>query len=221
MCKYAVVDLEMCKVPNSAREEKYHWASETIQIGAVLLGETLEIEDEFVTYVSPQYGMIDSFISHLTGIHCEDVAEAPDMKTALQAFVNWVPGEVTIVSWSDNDRLQICHEIEAKNIEIDGLGGMLENWIDCQKIFAEKIHSKKCYGLSEALVAADIKYEDGAHNGLIDAHNTALLFAKMERETELVLNPYYKSAISGGTDHCGVTIGNLFADLDLEGLVTV
>ena len=41
----------MCRVPFGARKGRYRWANETIQIGAVLLNEALEIIDEFVTYV--------------------------------------------------------------------------------------------------------------------------------------------------------------------------
>ena len=217
MCKYAVVDLEMCKVPHGVRKDKFRWARETIQIGAVLLNESLEIIDEFVTYVAPQYGFIDTFINNLTGISRGDVAKAPEMKEALQAFVEWLPEDTKVVSWSNNDEVQIRHEIEAKEIFIDGLEGLLENWIDCQKIFAEKMNNQRCYKLLEALVAADIIYEDGAHDGLVDAYNTALLFAKMERESELVLNPYYKRAITSDEEDCGFSLGSLFAGIDLSG----
>ena len=78
------------------------------------------------------------------------------------------------------------------------------------------MNSPKCYKLSEALIAADIMYEDGAHDGLVDAYNTALLFAKIERESELVLNPYYKRAITGEEDSLGFSLGNLFAGIDLS-----
>lgn len=179
MCKYAVIDLEMCRVPRSVSNKKYHWANETIQIGAVLLNETLEVQDRFVTYVFPQFGSVDTYISNLTGISRNDVSKAPTMEEALNEFVNWLPDDVKVVSWSDNDKFQILHEIEAKNIRIDRFEDVLNDWIDCQKIFGEKMHSHKCYKLSEALIAADIIYEEGAHDGLVDAYNTALLFAKM------------------------------------------
>lgn len=72
--------------------------------------------------------------------------------------------------------------------------------------------------MSEALVAADINYEDGAHDGLVDAYNTALLFAKMEKEEELTLNSYYQRVVTGEPENTGFTLGNLFAGLDLQGL---
>lgn len=216
MSKYAVVDLEMCKVPYGARKGKYRWASETIQIGAVLVNEELEIVDEFVTYVSPEYGFIDTYINNLTGISRADVAKAPDMKTALQKFVSWLPEDTKVVSWSNNDELQIRHEMLSKEIDIDGLEQILDEWIDCQKTFAKKMNNQRCYRLSEALVAADINYEDGAHDGLVDAYNTALLFAKMEKEEELVLNPYYRNAITEEEDN-GFSLGSLFAGIDLSG----
>ena len=221
MCQYAVVDLEMCKVPYGVKKDKYRWKSETIQIGAVLLNESMEIVDEFSTYVLPQFGFIDTYIKNLTGISRSNVSNAPNMKEALQKFVNWLPNNVKAVSWSRNDELQIRHEIEAKDIRIEGLDVILDNWIDCQKTFGEKMDSSKCYKLSEALVAADIMYEDGAHDGLVDAYNTALLFAKMEREPKLMLNPYYQNAISSDEKaSSGFTIGNLFVGIDLQSFVT-
>ena len=69
MREYVIVDLEMCKVPKPMRTEKYHWSSETIQIGAVLVNENLEIIDEFNSYVHPEYGSIDDYIALAYQIH--------------------------------------------------------------------------------------------------------------------------------------------------------
>lgn len=136
-------------------------------------------------------------------------------------FVEWLPVDTKVVSWSNNDAAQIKHEISAKGIIIDELNEILREWIDCQKTFSEKMNNSKCYKLSEALIAADIIYEDGAHDGLVDAYNTALLFAKMEREEELVLNPYYKRAIVNDDVECGFSLGSLFAGIDLSEFVMV
>ncbi len=218
MCKHAVVDLEMCKVPFEARKEEYRYGNETIQIGAVLLNESLEIEDEFETYVMPQFGHIDFYIKKLTGICPSNVNNAPDMKEALHKFIEWLPEDVKIVSWGNSDKLQIQRETESKHISISGLDDLLDGWIDCQEIFGEKVHTKRRYKLSNALIAADINYEDGAHDGLIDAKNTALLFAKMKKTPELALNPCYKSAISEEySESIGFTLGSLFpSTLDIK-----
>jgi len=119
MCKYAVVDLEMCIVPRAIRKGKYHWGRETIQIGAVLLNEELEIIDEFMTYVSPEYGFINTYINELTGICKSDVATAPEIKVGLEKFIEWLPKDTKVVSWSNNDELQIRHEIASKGICVE------------------------------------------------------------------------------------------------------
>lgn len=216
MCKYAVVDLEMCKVPRQMRANKKMCAREVIQIGAVLLNEALEVIDKFSTYVSPQFGWIDDEINRLTGIRNEDVIHAPVFSEAFNTFLSWLPTDTKLVSWSNNDEAQIRKELEYKEIEVAGIEDMLDTWIDCQKTFGEKLNSERCYRLSEALVAADIIYEDGAHDGLIDAYNTALLFAKMEREDELSLNPYYRSMLLEEEEACCSTLGSLFGGIDMS-----
>lgn len=220
MCRYAIVDLEMCKVPKRARNEKYHFANEIIQIGAVLINENLEVQGEYNTFVHPEFGSIDKYIRNLTGITDEDLIDAPSLDSALKNFIAWVPDNTKVVSWSDSDKLQISHEIEAKELSIIGIDNILNNWIDCQKTFSEKMHCDKCYNLTEALVLTDINYKDGAHNGLVDAYNTALLFIKMQKEKELVLSKYYQSAISEEVNHCGFNLGSLLGDINLEGLAS-
>ena len=42
---YLVIDLEMCKVPKNYREKNYKYASEIIQVGAVLLDEPTAGQD--------------------------------------------------------------------------------------------------------------------------------------------------------------------------------
>ena len=123
-----------------------------------------------------------------------------------------------MVSWSMNDRAQIAHEVEARGLAVPGVEGILEDWIDCQKMFGEKLGTTRCYRLSEALVAADILYEDGAHDGLVDAYNTALLFAKLERDEEFRLNAYYEKALTGEESTPATTLGSLFAGIDFQGL---
>ena len=193
MSKYVIVDLEMCNVSKGIKRDSYNWRNELIQIGAVIVDESLNITDEFMTLVSPEFGVVDNFIEKLTGISRKDVQGAPKFKEALEMFVSWLPNDAILVSWSENDEIQIRKELEAKCITIEGINNFLDNWIDCQKTFGEKMNAQKNYKLSEALIIADIDYDEGEHDALVDAKNTAQLFIKMEREPVLILNPYYSN----------------------------
>lgn len=219
MSKYVVIDLEMCNVPQTARH-KYGYKQEIIQIGAVLLDENMEIADCFNNYVKPMYGALDNFIIRLTGISWRDLSAAPYLKEALADFLNWLPDEdVTIVSWSMTDKTQLLKEIAEKGIADIRIDALSESWLDCQPMFSEKLSNNRRYSLSEALVAADIPYEGAAHNGLNDARNTALLFAKMSNGQAFTLNPYYETARSDtAPKHLAATIGDLFAGIDLSKL---
>ena len=208
MSKYVIVDLEMCRVPKGNKREIFRSAYEIIEIGAVLLDDTYEIVDRFKTYVSPEYGEVDSFIQKLTGITKADTANAPSTENALKMFADWLPKDAILVSWSDNDERQIRKEAELKNLDISRLEGYLGNWEDCQKTFSEKMNTQKNYRLSEALIIADIEYDENIHDGLVDAENTAMLFAKMKKEPELKLISCYMTEDEDSTMY--IPIGELF-----------
>ena len=217
MCKYVVVDLEMCKVAKNRRTESFKLGTEIIQVGATLLDEKYEVLDTFNRYVAPAYGQIDTFIHHLTGIGKIDVKNAQDVEKVFQEFMDWLPeGEVRAVSWSRTDEKQIRNELAATQISIKGMDELLDTWIDCQKTFGEKMNSRRSYKLSEALIAADIISEGQEHDGLSDAYNTALLFAKMEGEEVLQLNPVYAEAIAEEQESLKFTLGDLFQGLQLS-----
>lgn len=214
--KYAVVDLEFCKVPKGYKKFGYKWRQETIQIGAVLLDDDYEIIDEFNTYVRPEFGRVDWFIENLTGISQADVMSAPHFEEALEMFLDWLPeDDVRCVSWSDSDPKQLVHEVVAKNIDDDRLEIIFANWIDCQKTFGQKMGRKNAYKLEEALIASDIVPEGRAHDGLSDAYNTALLFAKLDQNPDYELNEFYKTAREEETEHLSFSMDDLFAGIVL------
>lgn len=188
MSRFVVIDLEMCNVPKGAHK---HLRNELIQIGAVLLDEDMKPEDSFMTYVRPAFGFIDNRIKKLTGISNENVKNAPDAKKALEMFIDWIPEDAIPVSWSDNDEHQIRTEMHYKGIEIPRFSELFSVWTDCQKTFAQKIGVNRCYRLCDALAIAGVQCEDGFHDALQDAKNTAKLFRKMETETEFTLSVYY------------------------------
>lgn len=66
-------------------------------------------------------------------------------------------------------------------------------------MFGHKLNTNKRYKLSEALSIADICYDEGAHDALVDARNTARLFAKIQSGKEFELSPYFISASVSST----------------------
>lgn len=192
MCSYAIVDLEMCNVPSGEKRKRLPCKQEIIQIGAVLLDRDYKICDHFMTYVQPEFGVLDSFISKLTGITCDHLFGAPKFAEALGQFIAWLPEDARLVSWSPNDEIQMRRETDSKGIHLSALEGMFDEWLDCQETFGEIMGVARNYGLVEALNVSSIDYDENIHDALTDAKNTALLFAKMEREkdTGFRLSPY-------------------------------
>jgi inhibitor of KinA sporulation pathway (predicted exonuclease) len=94
---------------------------------------------------------------------------------------------------ADMQDLKANPDREAKGIVIESMEPIFDNWVDAQLTFGEKMDSPKTYKLSEALIIADINYDNGEHDALVDARNTAQLFIKMETESELKLSPYYST----------------------------
>lgn len=192
MRNYVVVDLEMCTVPKWARHGGFKYGSELIQIGAVVLDEDYTIRDSFMTYVAPEYGAINGYIRRLTGITNRQTDNAPSTREALERFADWLPDDACLVAWSGNDRAQIEHEILGKQISIPRLDEYMsdERWVDCQVEFADKLDTKHSFRLSEALLIADVEYDSGAHDALIDARNTARIFAKVRNTRNFTPSPY-------------------------------
>lgn len=208
MGKYVILDLEMCRVKKEQAAE-FGSRTELIQIGAVLVDEKLEIADSFMTYVKPQYGEIDPFIEKLTGITPENVKDAPSSEQALDMLVKWMPEDALAVSWSYSDADQIIAEIDGKHIDNPRMEELLEKWIDCQYTFSEKMNNtERSYKLSEALIIADIFYDENEHDALVDARNTAQLFIKMEKEEEFQVSQYLGSDGGNSFGFGGIKIKN-------------
>ena len=168
--------------------------------------------------VKPEFGWIDPFIERLTGIGQEQIANAPMIREAMEKFFDWLPSEEVIaVSWSMSDKQQLEKEFYAKGLEFERLNDLFDNWVDCQEAFRLRVHAGRSYSLTDAMIAADIKGEGRAHDGLDDAYNTALLFAKMETEEELVLNPYYAVACREEKEETlSISLGELFKGFDFQ-----
>ena len=139
---YLVLDLEMCKVPRNYRRKEYQYATEIIQIGAVLLDETFEQIDTFREYVHPEYGVLDYFITHLTGIEGRQVKNAPRLNEALEHLFAWIgEREYLLYAWSDADYLQFRHETAEKHLNGSFFEMTFKNSESFPRVFVQKSHA--------------------------------------------------------------------------------
>ena len=192
MADLLIIDLEMCKVDrNVTKGSGVYLDHEIIEIGACILGKKNRIRDEWKSYVRPQHGSLDSYISELTGIKDIDLSMAPVLSDALKKMAAWINGrELTAVSWSDTDEVQLSVEMEQKGIRNEVIEKLLADWVDVQKSYDELTHSNKATSLENAMRAEGVRSSGRMHDGADDAKNTALLIAKLlEEGKELSMEP--------------------------------
>lgn len=215
---YLVIDLEMCKVPKHYRSKKYKYANEIIQVGAVLLDEEYEVIGRINQYVHPEYGVIDHFISDLTGIRSSQVKYAPSLKDVLTSMIDWLgEREYKVYAWSDSDYSQLQHEIFCKHIEDSKVESFMDagRWVDYQQVFGTRFDFSRAISLKEALMYCDIDADGRLHDGLDDAANTAKLIRTLELNQNFVLcqcDIDYKAE----PEPLSFSMGHLFAGLNLS-----
>ncbi len=208
------IDLEMNPVSNSFPDFKRHCRSEIIEIGAVIMNEDLEIVDSFREYVRPQYNdRIKKNITKLTGITTDMVMEADILQEVFQRFLAWCGEEdYEICSWSESDIWQLMKELSAKQIpDYPGTSYMLNHWRDIQEEFRSTMQMENMPSLKNAVFLADLDFEGDAHDALVDARNTALLYkASRDSEGYQRLKAAFQDAMTPHT----FTMGDMF---DLSG----
>lgn len=148
-----------------------------------------------VSYVSPEFGVLDVYIVELTGIRGNNLKGAPNFETAIGMLLEWIPEDATVVTWSNNDEIQIRKEAKKKGVYTPAVRALFKGAIDCQAVFCKKINVTQAVSLSTALLATSVKYDEHIHDAQADAYNTALIFIKIKKEPSLILNSYYSEQL--------------------------
>lgn len=178
------VDLEMHPVAPEYVQERTIFKFETIEVGAVMLDERYEEIASFCEYVKPLYseGILPRY-EELTGITTQMVAEADAFPEVLGRFTDWCGEGYTMYSWSKADLNQIRGECRLKGIKPDEkLTYMLRHWKDFQKEFSRLVGIHHPIKLEEAVGLGGLDFDGRAHDGLVDARNTANLYRQSRDE---------------------------------------
>lgn len=191
-----VIDLEMnssFRVETPWDKRGYKRIREIIEIGAVLLDDNNTAIDKIKLFVKPYYQPISDYIHNLTGINQEQLNNADSIDLAFNKLAEFIGyrDDVILCTWSDSDIHAIKNELEIKRIENKYVEHLLENYIDIQKLFDQRIGFERQVNLEDALDLVDMDFKGLAHDALNDAINTANLYISLEsnnRVNEIVNN---------------------------------
>lgn len=172
--EYIIFDLEA-----TCWEEKNDKIKEIIEIGAVRLGESLEIVATFSEFVKPMINpILSTFCRSLTGINQKDVDDAPIFNEAISNFEKWIFSsgkKVELISWGYYDKKQILMESGVKGYSGKIIELLAENHISLKHEFA-KIRKERTCGMKRALNKLNIPLKGSHHRGIDDAKNIVEIF---------------------------------------------
>ena len=194
--KHIFVDFEMNPIDKQFKEAREICKSEIIEIGAVILDDSLEVVSEFKKYVKPEYNKVSKKCSKLTGITDEILESAPKFKEAVNEFMKWCKEHCEdeafkVYEWSENDLKQLVKEIKLKQVSREGFENFVVDWYDFQKEYSSLLGVEQKISLSMAISSTGEEFEGQVHDALWDAKNTASIFilSKNEKKFHAIMKP--------------------------------
>lgn len=180
--KTIFVDFEMNEILPKFKEARCVCKNEIIEVGAVILDESLIEISSFRQYVKPEYNEITEKYSCLTSITNELVDNAPHFEDAILEFLLWCEDqckgkEFQIYAWSDSDIKQLKSEMQLKKVETEVFSSITENWLDFQREYCDLLGIERLISLECAVGSIGEKFVGKMHDALWDARNTASIYA--------------------------------------------
>ena len=219
MCKKVILDLEFCTIKSKAKKGLQFMNHEVIQVGAVMLDDSMNVIDEYVSFVKPEYTSVTKANHQFNRNKTYDLEKAPCFCQVLSEFLCWIGDDIEdtyIYSWSDIDKQQIENESKEKGIGDARLSTLYNNWCDFQKDFGDLIgYNGQPISLTNALASVDFEFDGMQHDALNDSRNTAKLFSlcadkkEFEKRTKAIRECFMEEEKSR------VTIGDMFNNLDI------
>ena len=213
---HAIIDLEFHPVSAYAYPTAHSISpNEIIQLGMVVLDESMKQIVTYSTYVKPSLIEIEKLnkkISKLTGITTSDLEDAPSLADVLSEIEHLLENydNVRFYTWSDSDLTQIRREAALKAIAIPSVMNR-RKWIDLQKIYTRLLKYTHNLSLREAALFTDFDFDsNAAHAALYDAIVTADLLKLVKRKEQFAIRT--KNVRRSFDPSIGkTTLGDIFA----------
>lgn len=173
------VDLEMTPISRELLTADAICRRETIQFGAVKLGDDGLECDSLCILVKPDKATMTPHVTELTGITDGMLAAGVPFCEALERFNAFSEDAGIVYAWSESDLRQIRTEYRAKDIPFS-IDGLVTKWRDFQREFTDRLGLMREVSLENAFNMVDITLGGRMHDALYDARNTALLYQKID-----------------------------------------
>jgi len=182
---YIVFDLEFNQDFSTGNGRRIRRSCfEIIQIGAVKLDQNLNTIDTFQRYVKPTiYPVINPFITELTGITTEQLVSEEAFPLVFNVFAEFAGGSDTVFCiWGMADLKELYRNIEYHKLDKDRLS---KRYINLQPYASLhfNLSQKKLMKLKTTAERFDIPLVYSFHNALYDAHYTAEIFKRLNKES--------------------------------------
>jgi 3'-5' exoribonuclease 1 len=166
---YIVFDLEATCWENDRSR-----LNEIIEIGAVKINDSLEIIEEFQTFIKPKLNpQLSEFCTRLTSIEQKDTDSAPSFTQAARHFLDWIGDEPYVLcSWGLYDKKQLTSDCRLHNFRTD----WLNRHISIKHQHGTLIGRSRGVGMGKALEMLKLPLVGTHHRGIDDARNIAKIF---------------------------------------------
>ncbi len=200
-----VLDLEFNPIRDKAARQTARY--EIIEIGAVMLNDSLEQISSFREYIKPSLNRIEEKITSITGITDSTLDGCDGFDAVMHRFMNWIGGSRTFYSWSDSDRNVMLDEIDLKCPDSAEYDMFYVHWVDLQRIYQRKMGFHKPMGLANALGTMQIYFKGTEHGALADAVNTAEVMRFMSDRDRM--EQLKHSSVTFNSNPSGFNIGTI------------
>ena len=177
---YIVLDLEWNQNPYGKRNRYPEMPFEIIEVGAVRMSPSLEIEDSFHEIVKPRvYKKLHYKIKEITHFTNEELAKGSDFRKVIREFLEWCGDDYIFCTWGSMDLTELQKNM--KHYKLERVLDFPLYYLDLQKIYSLRYDDGKNKStLSDVVEELQIKEDKEFHRAIDDAYYTARIFQKME-----------------------------------------
>lgn len=181
--EYIVFDLEFNQGYNKSLNKTIsndRCPFEIIQIGAIKLNSQFNIIDTFNSYVKPEiYKEIHPYVSKMTGITLQTVADAPSFSKVYKDFKKFINTKNPVLCvWGTGDLKELYRNITFYDLPSKTLP---KSYINIQHYASKYFNNPagRSIGLQNAINILNLKQDKSYHNALNDAYYTAQVFMRI------------------------------------------